>query len=354
MNTYDPLWFTHQLHTAGALTQGTVTAVDVGSNLFTGATGTITRLALTYSPDALGERPYRLCLKQTMSDPHPEILAAAQREVDFYSALTPYAAASAATFPVPTCYGAEIDVASGRCSILMADLSESHFQKPSPIQPSPRHSQLIIESLGHHHAYWWGHLQLGRSIGQPYDAAKSHAGLERLYASVPAFMDYLGDSLVPEQRAIYEQILASGILERYDRRYREMDRVTLNHGDCHAGNFMLPHDIDAGKAMIIDWQLWGIGVAANDLAYMMAHGWSAQRRAALEEPLLHHYHRQLLRHGVTDYSWDELWQDYRESAAISVLIPIGQVRRGQRPGVIWIGMEYSMAAFLDLACAEVL
>ena len=350
MNIDTPEELTQLFIEKGLLTRGEVVAIDVGESLFAGATGTVTRLTVAYSPDAQGECPTRLCLKETKPDPHPEVLAFMQREVDFYTVMAPLSA----TFPIPTCYATQIDAESGRCAILMADLSETHFQNPAPIPPSPRHSEMVIESLAQHHAHWWGHPQLGVTIGEPYDDAKATAGRQRLYDSVPAFMDFLGDSLVPAQRAIYEQILASDILARYDQRYQAMDRVTLNHGDTHAANFMLPHDTANGQAIIIDWQLWGIGVAANDLAYMMAHRWSAQRRAALEEPLLRHYHAQLRQHGVSSYTWDELWQDYRESAAISVLIPIGQVRRQQHPGVIWMGMEYSMAAFQDLGCAALL
>ena len=59
-------------------------------------------------------------------------------------------------------------------------------------------------------------------------------------------------------------------------------------------------------------------------------------------------------HGVTNYSWDDLWRDYREAAVIMTLIPIGQFRRNMPAGVIWFGLQDSMAAFQDLNCAELL
>ena len=67
-----------------------------------------------------------------------------------------------------------------------------------------------------------------------------------------------------------------------------------------------------------------------------------------------HYYAQLLRHGVSAYSWDDCWNDYRASVIVMTLIPIGQFRRQMPAGVIWYGMEQSAAAFNDLPCAELL
>lgn len=86
----------------------------------------------------------------------------------------------------------------------------------------------------------------------------------------------------------------------------------------------------------------------------MALHWSPQRRALLEESLLRHYHAALLAQGVTGYLWDNLWHDYRQAVIIMALIPIGQFRRNSPAGVVWFGLQDSMAAFEDLRCAELL
>ena len=106
--------------------------------------------------------------------------------------------------------------------------------------------------------------------------------------------------------------------------------------------------------ILIDWHRWSIDVPLYDLAFLIALHWSAERRAALERPLLRHYYEHLLRHGVTAYSWEDCWNDYRASVIVMTLIPIGQFRRQMPAGVIWYGMEQSVAAFNDLACAELL
>jgi hypothetical protein len=106
--------------------------------------------------------------------------------------------------------------------------------------------------------------------------------------------------------------------------------------------------------ILVDWQLWDIYLATFDLAFLMALHWSPQRRALLEQPLLRHYHATLLAQGVAGYTWDDLWRDYRQAVIIMALIPIGQFRRNSPAGVVWFGLQDSMAAFEDLHCAELL
>ena len=133
-----------------------------------------------------------------------------------------------------------------------------------------------------------------------------------------------------------------------------MKQVTLIHGDAHTGNILLPRDETKHDVVLIDWQLWDINVGAIDLAFLMALHWPPNRRAVLEESLLHRYHAHLLKCGVEGYGWQALWNDYRESVIIMSLIPIGQFRRNSPAGVIWFGLQDSLAAFEDLDCAEML
>jgi len=122
----------------------------------------------------------------------------------------------------------------------------------------------------------------------------------------------------------------------------------------HTGNVMLPHNTAPHRVMFIDWGLWDIDSAAMDLAFLIALHWSPQRRAVLEKRLLKLYHDRLVAAGVGNYSWDDLWCDYREAVIVMTLIPIGQFRRQSPVGRVWFGVQDSMAAFEDLHCAELL
>ena len=86
----------------------------------------------------------------------------------------------------------------------------------------------------------------------------------------------------------------------------------------------------------------------------MALHWSAERRVALEQPLVRRYYETLTARGVASNAWHDCWDDYRAAVIVMALIPIGQLRRGMPTGVVWYGMEQSVAAFNDLGCWELL
>ena len=346
-----PEWLTEQLQAKAALQQGKVIRIEASSETFNrGFVANITKLKVSYSSEATGLLPKNLLLKSAKPNLHPELLNRSSHEAKFYQAMAGLTADS----PIPTCYSVEYDQTTHQAHILMADLSETHFQRPSPIPPSNRHCEMIVESLAQIHAAWWNSPLLGNGLGERLDIEKATAMECRLVDTVPAFFDYLGDALLPQQRQTIEQVIASDFLSKLSQRLCDLRQVTLIHGDAHTGNLMLPRDEERQPVILIDWQLWDVNVGAIDLAFLMALHWSSQRRALLEKTLLRRYHQRLLAWGVNNYDWQDLWNDYRQSVIIMSLIPIGQFRRKSPAGVIWFGLQDSMAAFEDLNCAELL
>ena len=125
---------------------------------------------------------------------------------------------------------------------------------------------------------------VGRSASRRLDrnlARRSgpRSPLQDLTAHFARFADRLGDCLPHERRKLYERFLdaAPRLLERYDARRN----VTLIHGDAHVWNVFLPRD-GGDDLRLFDWDGWRIGVAAGDLAYMMALHWYPDRRRRLE------------------------------------------------------------------------
>ena len=346
-----PDWLTEQLRAKTALQQGKVTRLEGSSETFNrGFMADITKFKVSYSSDASGQLPENLLLKRAKPNLHPELVSRSSHEAKFYQAM----ASLTTRLPIPTCYSVEYDPITHQAHILMEDLSATHFQRPLPIPPSNRHCEMIVESLAQVHAAWWNSPNLGKGIGERLDIETASAMEQRLIDTVPAFFDYLGDALLPQQRRTIEQIIASDFLSRLSQRLCDMRQVTLVHGDAHTGNLMLPRDETMHQVMLIDWQLWAINVAAIDLAFLIALHWSPQRRALLEETLLRRYHDHLLAGGATNYTWSDLWHDYRQSVIIMALIPIGQFRRKSPAGAIWFGLQDSLAAFEDLNCTELL
>jgi hypothetical protein len=345
-----PAQLTAILSTCGVLEKGRVTLIDWDTQTFNqGYTSQVALLKPHYSKGSAGKRPANLFYKHSRTDTHPEIQARGRREVEFYRAM----GSLPPTGAIPACYYAAADEA-GEAGLILEDLSPTHMQRPLPIPPSNRLCELIVESLAQLHAQWWNHPDLGTRIGARLTEEQARQSRLRLEGTFPQFVDYLGDALLPAQRGILERTLASSYLTRLAERLSGLRQVTLIHGDAYTGNLMLPRDPLAQRVVLVDWHLWDIHIATFDLAFLIALHWNTTRRAILEIPLLRHYHAQLAALGVENYPWVDFWNDYRLGVILMTLIPIGQFRRGSPAGVVWFGLQDSLAAFGDLNCAELL
>ena len=82
--------------------------------------------------------------------------------------------------------------------------------------------------------------------------------------------------------------------------------------------------------------------------------WYPERRGRFEKELLKFYYEKLRVYGVTNYSWEECWWDYRFSALQNVIVPFWQCII-KIPGVIWWGhLERYFQNFDDLGLADFL
>ena len=97
----------------------------------------------------------------------------------------------------------------------------------------------------------------------------------------------------------------------------------LIHGDIGHHNILVPRRGDRPIYLIdrqpFNWSLttW-LGV--YDLAYAMVLDWETDTRRQYEIPILKRYHAHLIKHGITDYTWERLFDDYRLCVAMGVYI----------------------------------
>lgn len=343
-------WLDGVLSAKGFVTPGSVKSVDASPRVYSGAVADLARLRVAYNRNSESDVPIDFLLKTTKEGLQEEVLGLGRKEVEFYRAASELDVA----LNIPRCYDTQIDEETGHSHILMEDLSVSHFQLQQPLPPSHSDSCLVVDSLAQLHAQWWESSKLGVEFGHRFDQAAADKVRKRLKDSLPSFMDFFGSSLLSAQRKMYEQVMASDILTRRDARLDGLSRVSILHGDTNVGNFLFPRSDRSGRAMLIDWQFWGIDVPSNDLSFFIVLKWSSRRRAESEVPVLKRYYQALLERGVQGYSWDDLWRDYRESTILATLTPIGQHRRQLHPASVWAGVECASAAFEDLGCAELL
>jgi hypothetical protein len=126
------------------------------------------------------------------------------------------------------------------------------------------------------------------------------------------------------------------------------------HGDAHVWNVMMPRDSGQVGLRLIAWDGWRVDQATDDLAYMIALYWSPERRHRLERRTLARYHATLVAHGVRDYDFDSLWQDYRYSVLWQCATPVWQATHSFGAWIWWPALERVMLAIDDLGCRDLL
>lgn len=104
--------------------------------------------------------------------------------------------------------------------------------------------------------------------------------------------------------------------QRFADRYDEWQRAegrprSIVHVDHRLDNLLFFEDRD--EVVVVDWQTLQLSFPLRDVGQMFAASIDTDLRREAEIPMLHVYHAALARHGVTDYAFDRLLDDYRYS-----------------------------------------
>jgi len=275
-------------------------------------------------------------------------------EVSFYQHAAPKMWGGMQNPPILRCYSALTAPEGQGYQLVLEDCMETHAgRSPTMLPPTLQECEWIIDTLADLHAFWWDHSQLGE-MGSSLPSQESiQTDLERDAANYTRLADFLGDRLTLARRAMFEQLL--DCLPEARTRHLTLGRgLTLTHDDPHAGNFLYPRNPKLHRLLLIDWKSWSIQPGAADLAHMMGVFWFLERRARLEQPLLHRYLKRFVSKGVTGYTLDDLWFDYRLAICSLMLYPIWQWSVGLPDWMWWPHLERLATAFEDLHCKEVL
>ena len=328
------------LRQSGTLPHGAV--VDVHVELeFETPNAKLVFLTATYSPDAPRNLARRLVVKSPLTPPE-----GTSTEVEFYRLLAPVLG----TPPLVRCYAAIEDGDGDTGTLVLEDVRSTHDHPPWPTPPSLNECEVALDTLARVHAQWWEAPALGNTVGKPHTRESLTSMVQGIAAHLPAFVDTVGDSLTAEGRRLLERVFGSSLKPWL--RLTNPRALTIIHGDAHTWNFLFPRS-GHGAALLIDWQLWHVDVGARDLAFFMLY-WDPSRRRELERPLISYYHDRLLEHGVQNYSFDELWLDYRRCSVRNLTIPIIFWRRGMKPEGWGPRLECALTAYRDLACDELI
>ena len=342
-------WLTSALSKSGALTCGSVTSfkLDAGRGTWS-SNGSLT---INYTDDAQGELPSRLFLKMANTDlDNGESFD--DSEVNYYT--RDYVDVENA--PLLRCYDAAYSAELKRYHILMDDVSATHIEARAK-EPTLEYGLALAEGLAIIHARWWGKKKLTESGATIHNAAHiqsfvdiAEPGMGHIVSRFSSELSQPWVSLMRELFSKHPQVMI--------QRNKNLNGFTLIHGDTGSANILVPRVGDR-PIYIIDRQPfnWSFTtwLGVYDIAYAIVLDWKIETRRQCEIPMLKHYHEHLIKNGVTNYAWGQLYDDYRLCVAMCVYIAVEYCRGGINERWIqgWLQMlKNSLTACDDLQCSE--
>jgi hypothetical protein len=125
------------------------------------------------------------------------------------------------------------------------------------------------------------------------------------HQATETFVERYAEALGPEDVATLRAV--AGLTERWAIAHQHPFSVI--HGDYRLDNLMFAPDGDDVAAL--DWQTTMVGHPLRDVAYFLSLSLRPEVRRAHEKDLVAEYHRELVRHGVRDFSLEDCVDGYR-------------------------------------------
>ena len=242
----------------------------------------------------------------------------ADKEVTFYSRLAPSLRQAYGDADLAICdgYDAFYDIDADQSHVLIAGLPETFKQHIEPVPPSKRHFAQLADALARIHACFWEDERLGHTIGLALTDARLDDSLERQRDGYERFVADRMIMLNSAQRFAFDRVAG-----RMPAEFREQlltgQNLTIIHSDLNPANILYSHY----ACRLLDWKHWRIGMAAEDLAYMIAFHWIPAKRRFEEPRYLQQHWGEMRRCGVRGYSYDTFLRDYR----IAVGLRLGEL-----------------------------
>jgi hypothetical protein len=295
----DPQWLSAML--APISGGAPVIEVEVAELIRTTASKVRIKVRFADAPD----RTHAFCIK-SMFDPDGKSGGTTDvREANFYRDIAPRI-----TTRVPGVPTAAIAPDGARAVLIMNDMIEEGVTFCSALQPfTAADAALSLEQIARLHA---GAGLLDQFAWIPYRAAtfidKFTPDLIRRLS-----VDGRAETLRPDTFDADRLFAAMRAL----RSRVEGKPATLQHGDCHAGNFYRAAD---GGFGVTDWQLIQRGHWAQDVAYHIAAVLPVEIAEREERALLDHYLDAVGSFGGAAPDRESAWEDYRAAQVYGLFL----------------------------------
>ncbi len=181
-------------------------------------------------------------------------------------------------------------------------------------------AEIAIRELARLNAAWWEHPDLAsNAFLRPMQESPFPEAVSMSYdAAWPNALSAFGSMMSPEIQAFGARY--GSVFRWFCERLCE-GPVTMTHGDWRGDNLFFTGD-DSAPLIAVDWQLITIAKGVKDFAYFVTQSLRPADRAAHERQLLQLWLDELAAQGVTGYSFEEAWEDYRLAVAWAFVYPV--------------------------------
>jgi hypothetical protein len=334
-----PARLTAILADRGLLGQETIESIRI-AHIHESPTAFVAFLHASYTGHTLPGVPCRFAVKMYKPDVRSTWGA---KEIAFYTILVP----SVASLPIVPCYDAFIDPQGTVCYCLFADMSDL---VGSPLTPAPLITdQLSIAStaLAQLHAAFWNHRYIRGALLDETSQIFVEDFSAHPQRAVELFARF--HDRIPSRWKTIISTFISTAEQSLLARLRTSPALTLWHSDAHLGNFLFTPE-PSHAVYIIDFATCRAWWGARDIAYMLTISLDPVLRRAHEMSILQHYHKQLCSNGISTYTWEQCWEDYRWAALANIRTPLGNRNRPYA----WERLERAITAYEDLNCDQLL
>jgi hypothetical protein len=254
----------------------------------------------------------------------------------------------------PQAYYADLDVESASFVLLLEDLAPA--QQGDQLRGCDAgQAQIALEELVKLHASRWGDPKLAEIVWLHGDKAANQAFLAML---LPGLWEGFRDRYATDVSV--DVIRAGTVLFSHIEAYLLADSgpSTVVHGDYRLDNLLFDPAPGGVPVAVVDWQLCTDGPGMHDVAYFIGAGLVVDERRSAEADLVHLYHAALIDAGVSDYGFDQCWQEYRKGTWAGLVMAVAAsmlVERTARGDQMFLTMAERHARHaLDLDAAEVI
>lgn len=245
----------------------------------------------------------------------------------------------------PHCYFATLEHGTANVVVVLEDLAPAE-QGDQIDGCSLEQAELVMDEAAKLHAPRWGDPELTR---MPWLVRSRSAGIV-MTMFWEGFVDRYRDMLAPETIEEGKRLLVA-----VDALQAVAPIVpTAIHGDFRLDNMLFDASGATRPVTVVDWQTVHVGAGPEDVAYFIGNAFADDdERRAHQDHLVRRYHDRLVELGVTGYSLDDCWLEYRQHGYASLIMAIaasmlvGRTERGDRMFMAMADRSARMAAEID-------